>query len=423
MRRAFVAAGLSLAACGPKAVPSNIKGPDVGISISIYRDGASGYAVVDDRRWVEIRGSSILLGNIDPGAALASLVIETGGPALAIGPCTRERLPDVRDLAQQDKLDEYARTQELLERRRRLERERVPRRYRRPEVAPPRAPEPVKAKETFAPIVQCDVAGAAGRHLVRIVYISTTMSYRVQHDIELTDPDRARIASRFAVVTPPWRERADLTLFDGVPGGVEPPRELARGPVTLDGGTSVLVLPERELPAQLRHVFAGIAADSENDLVDATSVWATLEVPGVKLAPGPVRVHVALADSDERWIDIQAPRLDRFADDDALAREKRADEPLRLKLWVDNQLRGARQRMIVENDGTRMVEVVALSMVNNGDTPREVWIEEHARSAKRRQIERAWPKKPSARGDTLRTRMVVKPGRTERAGYTIVYDL
>jgi hypothetical protein len=414
-----------VAACGQRATPSNSKAPEAGISIALYRHGDTSYGVVDDRRWVDIAGSSILLGNIDPGAALASLVIESTDPSVRIGPCTRERMPDERDLPTAP-----SPTREAYEEARRraiLEAERdMPRRYRtrRPT---PAVREPAVV-DRYAPIVQCDVAGPPGRYLVRIVYVSTQLAYRVHNEIEIKDPSKAWIESRFALATPPWRGTADVTLFDGVPGGIEPPKEIIRGTVTLDGGTSVLVIPGREQPAQLRRVFEGLAfgESGEQDYnADTMSVWATLEVPNVKLVRGMTRVHVEL-DGEDRWIDLPAPPM-KSASDEVLDREAGidddADKPLRIKLWIDSDLRGARQRMIIDNDGERMIEMIALSMSNTGDTEREVWLEEHARPAKKRSVERAWPKKPSARGDTLRTKMIVKPRKIERAGYTLVYEL
>ena len=403
--RAVALAALACAACGPRTGPSNAKAPEAGVAISLYREGDRAYGVVDDRRYVDISGSTVLLPNIDPGAALASLVIESRNPKLRIGPCTRQRLPDPPEQSK------FAAYQAAV---RRKQASRVPRRYREePTPAPPRT-----AAERFAPIVQCDVSGPPGRHLVRIVYVSTLLTYRVQHDIEITDPNKATIDSRYAFVTPHWRERAEVTVFDGIPGGIEPPRELARGMTALDGGTSVLGTGPREVPAQLRRIFAGTPFDAEGDdaySLDALSVWAMLEAPGVKLTPGPMRVHVKL-DDDERWIDLATdPRT-------ASIDKRRDDEPVRIFLWIDQELRGSRQRVVVENDGLRMVEVVALSITNNGDVPREVWLEEHARPAKRRSIERAWPKKPSARGDVMRNKVTVKPGRVERAGYTLVYE-
>jgi hypothetical protein len=330
------------------------------------------------------------------------------------------RLPDERDArSAQSKNDQ--RLRELEQKQREL----AAALDHRPRPAPPR-PEPrgqlrLGTPERFAPIVQCDVAGPPGRQLVRIVYVSTQLSYRVQHEIAVRDPSTASIESRYTFVTPSWRERAEVAIFDGLPGGVDPPRELVRGHTTLDGGTSILGVGAHDVPAQVRRIFSGATfeeAVADDYGTDLGSVWATLEIPEVKLSPGPMRVHVEL-DDDDRWIDLPETRVVELADPDV---DKRRNEPLRIKLWADEELRGTRQRVVVEDDGTRLVEVIVLSMTNSGSVAREVWLEEHARLAKRRSVERAWPKKPSARGDVLRNKLVVKPGATERTGYTLVYE-
>lgn len=412
--------------CAARQTPHNTAPPDAGISLSLYGDGVDRYGVVDDRRWVDVAGSTILLGNIDPGASLASFVIEpigaTAGRPLHIGPCTRDRLPDMP----RDELAEYAREQEY------RAAERMRRRLRRPlpNVEPTPAPQPRSAGPRFMPIVSCQVRGAPGRHLVRIVYVSSTLTYRGQHDITVVEAKRATIQSRFAIETPPWRERAEVVIYDGIPGRERVPREIARGPITLDGGTGVLLLPAREVTAHVRRIFTGVAVDGGDDDADVdepdisllsaemlASVWATLELANVQLPPGAIRIHVDLpSEPIERWIDIPAS-LRR-------PRPETDKRPLRLPLWIDDTLRISRNRTVIDNDGIRLVEAFTFAVTNSGDTPREVWIEERARSARHRRVERPWPKaKPRATGDVLRTVLDVKPGRTERAGYLLVYGL
>ncbi len=407
-------AALGLAACGsPHRGPVHAGPTDAGVSLALYADGDRRYGIVDDRRWVDIDSSFILLGNIDPGAALASLVIETANPSVRIGPCTRDRLPEVK----RDPVAEYGAEQE------RLAAERLRNRVRRPlPNVPPPAREVLSAAPRVAPIVRCSVSGPRGRQLVRIVYVSSTLTYRAQHDIEVTDLAHTTIDSRYAIETPPWRVRADVVLFDGIPGGERTPVELARGSITLDGGTGVLSIPRREVAARLRRVYvAGILGEEGDDsdprwlaeTLDA--VWASLVLPGVRLSPGNVRVHVDLDGEPARWTDIPAANLPRFEASDT--------RPLRLALWIDDTLRGATQRNIVDNDGERMIEAFQISVTNTGDTPREVEVEQRVRAAKRRRVERPWPTKPSASGDVLRTTLEVKPGKTGRAGYLVVYEL
>ena len=59
-----------------------------------------------------------------------------------------------------------------------------------------------------------------------------------------------------------------------------------------------------------------------------------------------------------------------------------------------------------------------LGVGNIGETSRDVFVEEHLRPAQKRRVDHAWPKKPSAAGDVLRTKLAVKPGAIARTGYT-----
>jgi hypothetical protein len=412
--RALAALVFAAAACKTHKPAQHAGLTDAGISLALYADAERRYGVVDDRRFIDIDSSVILLDNIDPGAALASLVIETANPAVRIGPCTRDRLPE----PPRDALAEYGAEQE------RLAAERLRNRVRRPlPNVPPPASETLSATPRVAPIVRCNVSGPRGRQLVRIVYVSSTLTYRTQHDIEVSDLSHTTIDSRHAITTPPWRAHADVVVFDGIPGGDRAPVELARGSITLDGGTSVLAIPRREVAARLRRVYVAGASSDDPDAEDEPrwdaesldAVWAMLELPDVRLSPGNVRIHVALEGEVQRWTDIPARSLPSLPAPDP--------RPLRLALWIDDTLRGATQRSIVENDGQRMVEVFQISVSNIGDAPREVAIEERVRAAKRRRVERPWPKKPTGNGDVLRMTIEVKPGKTERAGYVVIYEL
>ena len=57
-----------------------------------------------------------------------------------------------------------------------------------------------------------------------------------------------------------------------------------------------------------------------------------------------------------------------------------------------------------------------------GETEREVLVDEPMRTAARRKLDRAWPKKPTVDHNMLRVKLIVKPGRIERTGYTMTYD-
>jgi hypothetical protein len=421
VRRALLIA--ALAACHPHATPKNSKAPDAGVSIAIYERDGAGYSVVDDRRWIDVAGSSVLFANIDPGADLASLVIEPTNRALHIGSCTRERLPDP---SPEEALEEYGREQEARVR----EESRYAMRPRIPPALPPGQtvaplPEPPVEKLSvriprYAPVVHCEVTGAHGRYLVRILYVSTTLRYRAQHEVDVHDATHATVVSRFAIATPPWREHADVVLFDGVPGAEHPPQEVTRGSIELDGATAVLSVAPRDVAAELRRVFDGaiFSGEDSHDVMwgkDSNQmVWVWLELASTKLAPGPVHVHVDLPAEGLHDIDV-APGSRKQEDD--------ASAPLRLPLRVDEDLRGMRARTVEYNDGGTLAERLVFGIGNMGETAREVIIEEHLRPAAHRKIERAWPGKPvAAAGEILRSKVDAKPGRIARTGYTLEYQ-
>jgi hypothetical protein len=399
MKRAL----LLLAACTAHPTPKNVKPPEAGVTISIYARAGGGYSVVDDRRWVDLTGSSILLANIDPGADLASLQIEPTTDNLRVGSCTRERLPDTPLEARVDKAKHAVKRYAL-----------------DTETAPP--PTIYVDRARYAPVVTCQVTASPGKYLLRILYVSKTLRYRAQHDVELREPTRATIASRFAIETPAWRTRAEVILFDGVPGSEKTPMEITRGSVDLDGTTAILAIPERTATAELRRIYDGavIASEDKRDPMwghdSLPAVWVWLELAHLHLAPGPVHVHVDVADEGIRDADIAADRREQ------------GDEPeaaLRLPLWIDGNLRGMRSRIVEYNDGAMLSERVVLGIANTGDIAREVFADEHLRPAKHRRIERAWPKKPPltiAPDEVLRAKLSVAPGRIARAGYTLSYE-
>lgn len=399
MKRAL----LLLAACTAHQTPKNVKPPEAGVTISIYAREGGGYSVVDDRRWVEVEGSSVLLANIDPGADLASLQIEPATSALHVGSCTRDRLPD---------LVVHDTDPDVLELR--LRPPRMP--------PPPATPPPVRAAR-YAPVVHCEVTAPPGRYLVRILYVSTTLRYRAQHDVDVREPTRATIASRFAIQTPPWRTRADVILFDGVPGSEKTPAEITRGSIELDGSTAILAIPERTATAELRRIYDGavIASEDKHDPMwghdSLPAVWVWLELAAVHLAPGPVHIHVELPDEGIRDADVAADK--RVQGDDAKA-------PMRLPLWIDSDLRGIRSRVVEYSDGAALSERIVLGVANMGEVAREVFVDEHLRPAKHRRADRIWPKNQSPTpgpNDVLRTKLQVAPGHVVRAGYTLSYEL
>jgi hypothetical protein len=415
---------MALAACAPRgSTLDRITAPAEGISIMVYAAGPgsavtgprreSAFGVIDDRRYVEVTGSSITLDRIDPGAALPSLVIEpiprAGEPALHVGACVRERIDPGAEALQQ-----------LAQAR--VDRTRKPTPGDDEDSWPVEDPvAPTTPVGVLSPVVRCAVTGRPGRHLVRVLYVSPSISYRAQHEITVaasTTEAQATIATRFALVTPAWGQRAEVALFDGLPGSTEPPREVAHGTVVLDGGTALLSLPPRTVPARLRRVFDGAIREREVAPTDATwgkesqrAVWMWLELDDARLPPGPVRVHVELAGEPAR--DAIVP----------VAARERHQTTLRLPLWVDEALQGVRRRWLDRADGASVAERFQLSVSNASDAPREVWIEEHLRPAKHRELVRASPTKPVLAGGVARSKLVVPPRSTEQITYTIKSEL
>jgi len=371
---------------GPAAPPTPANTLREGVSIALYDGHDNGaYGVVDDRRWIDVTGGALVLDHlldlvldhVDPGADLPSLVIEPlAGGALEVGGCLRDRIP-------------------------------AP-----PVVAVPDGQAPVvPVRAMFSPVLRCAVHAEPGRHLVRLLYVSPALGYRAQHDIAMTAPDRATVTSRFAIVTPAWQGRAEVSLFDGLPGGEQPPREVARGTILLDGGTAVIAVPPREARAELRRVYRGAGQDDGGVRRDSQpAVWVWLELDGVALAPGPVHAHVALAREGVR--DIHVPAAGR----------RQAAAMLRLPLWIDDQLHGKRDRWGGSLDDQAVVDKFMVSVANTGTTTREVWIEEKLRPARRRTVTHAWPSEPIIIKNLLRMKLAVPAGKIERAGFEIAYE-
>jgi hypothetical protein len=383
--RGLIGLAVACGACGPGGRPAPAapvapaNPPREGLSIALYdHHGDGAYAVVDDRRWIDVTGDALVLDHVDPGAALSSLVIEPlAGGALDVGSCLRDRIPG-------------------------------------PPVAAAAEGQPAAATPAmFAPVLRCAVRAAPGRHLVRVLYVSPALGYRAQHDLTMTAPDRATVTSRFAIVTPVWHARADVTLFDGRPGREQPPREVARGPILLDGGTAVIAAPPREVAAALRRFYRGAGSDdgdARHDSQPAVWVWLELDERALALAPGPVHAHVVLPQEGVRDIDVPA------------AGRRQAAAMLRLPLWIDDQLRGKRDRWSGSPDDQAGTDRLTVSVANTGAVTREVWIEEKLRPARRRTVTHAWPGEPTIVKNLLRMKLTVHAGRIEHAGFEITSE-
>jgi hypothetical protein len=380
--------------------------PTAGVSIMLYQLGDQSYSVVDDRRWVDVRDQTLVLERLDPGATLPTLVLEPlGGSALVVGACSRDiaeappatpKKPPKRELVLDfdDVLDEIA---------------------DEPPIDAGDKPAGAKPEVVIATsAVRCAASGPAGKHLVRVLYVSNTLSYRAQHDIAMTAAEHAMMTTRYAIETPAWGGKADVVLFDGMPGREQPPVEIARGQIVLDGATAVLATPTRAIDARLRRVYSGEMSntsdddDSTSDSVNAVWVWLELELS--RLAPGPVHATVRLVDEDEHDVDV--PQAGR----------EQGARSMRLPLWIDPSLRGSKVRRRVGRENADMAEWFSVAITNTGTQPREVWIEQTLQEgARRRLVTYGQPTKPTLGAKRARAKLTVAPQRSTRLAYTITY--
>jgi hypothetical protein len=384
-----------------------------GISIAVYAAAGKGYAVVDDRRAIEVTGRRVLLDRIDRSAALPTLVIEPLGVArgaLVIEQCARERLraepAAVKVKTKAPDLEELA-----------------------------GAAEAAGPDEGMAsPLVACTVRGKPGRYRVRVHYVAAAAPFLTKHEIEMTAPDRATVSTRFAVSMPAWGARGEVVLHEGVPGAGDPPREIGRGPATFDGGTAVIALPPREVPARLVRVFDGMQRTALVDRTDAAwgkdshhEVRLMLELDDEKLLAGPAHVRLAIGGevhelSTAYTTEEPLSEVEKVLGATAAEPVKPASTlTRRLPLGSDPLLRGLRRRTIDPFAGASLADRLELSVANMDSEPREVWIEEPLRPAKKREITRARPAKPEIAGDIARHKVTVAPGQIERLGFTVRY--
>ncbi len=367
---------MALAACRTPPPAEISATPSAGISIALYQLGDQAYSVVDDRRRVEVANGVLVLDDLDPGATLATLLIEPlAGSTIVVGACSR----DIADV---------------------------------PPAAPATPPAAKPVVVTSA--VRCAVKGPAGKHLVRVLYVSNTLSYRAQHDITMTAAEHVMLTTRYAIETPAWGGTASVTLFDGMPGREQAPVEIARGQIVLDGATAILTTPARAVDGRLRRVYSGEMSngagddDAVTDSINAVWVWLELQLP--RLAPGPVHANVRLVDEDEHDVDVPA------------AGREQGTRSLRLPLWIDPTLRGSKVRRRVGREGADLAEWYAIAVTNTGTQPREVWIEQRTQDgARRRLVTYGQPSKPTLGKTRARTKVIVPPQESARVAFTITY--
>ena len=277
------------------------------------------------------------------------------------------------------------------------------------------------------PGVRCEIARGSGRHLVRVVYTTASLGFRAEHTVhaklDVDGVGTAEIVPRFTVDTPPWQITADVALYDGVPGGHQPPQLVFRGPIKVTGEPVVVTSAPRHAPARIDSVYRGaVAASGEAPTepywrhASVGEVWEWLDIAlGDHALPrGRAILDVARAGQPPIPMVVEADGMQR-ADAEA------GTGALQIRLWPAADLRGTRMKTPITSTGGVLAESLAFSISNAGDRPRLVVIEEVLRPAKRRRVLHPFPKKPTTRDGVLRMRVGVEPGRATRAGWVVEY--
>jgi len=399
----FVALGVAIGATGcphHRVADAPVATPPEGIAIAVYAPpGAAGFAVVDDRRQIEVTAGEIAVDRIDPAAALRTLVVEPlDGKPLALGACTRDRIAPGTEALTKLAVRPPPRPGEAAT---------------GPQVPPP--PDGV-----LSPVVRCRVDAVPGKHFVRVLHVAPSISFRASHKV-VVEGRTATVGSRFALATPAWKTRAQVTMFDGMPGVEVPMRVVGTSTLALDGSVAVVANPDRRAPAQLRTVYDGAIRDRDDSdprepswgVESRRTVWVVLDLDIDDLPSGPIEVHAGMPGEPAR--DVVVTQLDR----DQLG------PTLQVPLWLDETLHGTRRDDVSTREGPHgriIVQRIQLMVANASDVPREVWIDERLRPGLRREV-RGTPIAPTIVGDTARVKVVVPPRGDERTVFTLRYEL
>jgi hypothetical protein len=456
MRRLAVAAAVA-AGCAhpPPTVPTAPPGRSVAIFVSdqavspelaaamrtirarIRQDGGrppapagpDALAFVDDRRWIDLPASGeLVLPELAPGAQLDSVVIEPlGAPgAVAVVGCARPPTstgavgrgggasPGAALIGRRVSItftggggaagvvrsaDDDGLWLDEDGHRVRVDRARIVRLH----VAVPAGVD-----------VRCRVRGRPGRHLVRIAYVTTGVTWRAVHQIDATlaagGTGWATVRSGFRIAAPGWSGRADVSLCRGLPGPSAPPARVWAGALDLDTEVAVAA-PPRRVPVHVVDVYRGAVTGGLEAPTDP--YWRTTSQSGVYA-----------------WLVVDAPLEPGAAvvTTGATAGPRRVAGPVerdgdraRIALWRERALRGLRVKTALHGDHLGLRERLSYSIANSGDAPREVWIEEELRPARRRRVRSGRPRF-DRHGDWIRARVTVPAGGLARARAQIDYE-
>jgi hypothetical protein len=264
--------------------------------------------------------------------------------------------------------------------------------------------------------VRCAVRGAPGRHLVRVAYATGGVAWKAVHRVEAVigadgETGTAIVRTGFEIDAPGWTGDADIALWRGLPGAGDPPERVWSGRAGLGEAVTVWSAPKK-VGARLIAIYRGAVVSPGESPTDPywrqssigdVATWLMLDAP---LPAGAALVPVSIAGG--------GPRVARgnFAREGAGAR---------VALWNDPELHGLRVKTL-SGDQQEMREHLAFSVVNHADHPREVWIEEELRPARRRRVVRSKPKVAVDRG-VLRVQLTVPPNGVAGGDADLAYDL
>jgi hypothetical protein len=392
--------------------------------------------VVEQRRWVEVGADRALeIDRIDDGADLESLVIESlQGGDLALGTCGRDSVLDALHSSQSTWLGRKA---EITLAKGRTATGTITAIVDNRVILVGDDGETTEVTTTNwrsfrvlggDSLVRCKVTAGEGKHLVRVVYTTGALGFHADHTMRVsldeTDRGKVEITPRFTVDTPPWQVVADVSLYDGMPGGTRAPREVFRGPITLTGDAVVVAGPTQTAVARIEAVYRGAIVspgESSREAYWRTSSnvdvwdWLDLELGDATLPPGRLDLEIARATQpvpepavvEQTAIELPDP-----------------DDPghVRIRLWPVNELRGQRLKMQLSTLQSEITESILFSLSNAGERTREVVVEEELRPAKKRSVLRSFPRKPTVRDNILRVRLKAIPGNAARAGVVMHYE-
>ncbi len=243
-----------------------------------------------------------------------------------------------------------------------------------------------------ATALRCAVhAARPGRHLVRLSYATTDVSWRASYRIVLPGAgaeagvDAVAVVPQLEIHAPgfPARRTARVRLIAGLPDDDEPSVEAWAGEVTVGGGVVAVRGPSSRRRARVDRVYRGAIADDDESprslewrTASAGTVWRELAFERLPTdVPGILRVGVADDDGVAGWIDGTVPA----AND--------GDPPVvRLPLWIEPDLVGFRRKSGRDLDGTGVIDEVVFSVANRGDRPVTVRVEEKLRGLVRPRV-------------------------------------